>query len=124
MRIRASMLSAALMLVTLPAISEQYPFDEGVWQVTAVESEVAEHLGQRAMKIKGGYATIKGLDLMSGLIEFDIAVTTERGFSGAIYALETAAQNTQRHIAVCKQFGEAVKKLREQTYAATRKKAA
>ena len=46
------------------------------------------------------------------------------GFSGAIYALETAAQNTQRHIAVSKQFGEAVKKLREQTYAATRKKAA
>lgn len=75
-------------LLTDVAQAKEYPFDRDVWKVSAVESEVVEHLGQPAMRIKGGYAQINDLSLRDGVIEFDIAVTSERGFAGAVFRVQ------------------------------------
>jgi hypothetical protein len=67
------------------AQAEAYPFDPDAWTFTAKESEITDYRGERAVKIKGGYATIDDLTILDGVIEFDIAVAEERGFAGAIF---------------------------------------
>jgi len=71
--------------------AEVVPFESGRWNFEANEHEVVDYLGQKAVRIKGGYATIDDLSLESGLIEFDIAVSPERGFSGAIFRVQDLA---------------------------------
>ena len=90
--LRSGRTNIAIMLGSLLAASaadaKEYPFDDALWQIDAAEAEVVNYLGERAMKIRGGYATINGLELENGLIEFDIAVSPERGFAGAIFRVQ------------------------------------
>jgi len=67
---------------------EEAPFDDERWQIEAVESELVDYLGQKALKIKGGAAVLTDTDVRNGLIEFDIAVTEERGFAGIIFRVQ------------------------------------
>ncbi len=67
------------------AHAERYDFDDPLWEVTATESEVVSHLGQKALKIKGGTAHLKDLQLLDGVVEFDVSVARERGFMGALF---------------------------------------
>ncbi|MEO2023433.1 MAG: family 16 glycoside hydrolase, partial [Pirellulaceae bacterium] len=64
---------------------ESVPLDDERWQIEAVESEIVEHLGQQALKIKGGAAMLPDINIRNGLVEFDIAVTPDRGFAGLIF---------------------------------------
>lgn len=61
------------------------PFDDPRWQIEAEEFEVAEYLGQVALKVKGGGALLPDTDIRNGLVEFDVAVTRERGFAGLLF---------------------------------------
>ena len=88
MKSKNLLLVGAMVLIASAASAEQYSLDGDTWQVDAAEAEVVDYLGERAMKIKGGYARIKGLELTNGLIDFDIAVSTERGFAGAIFRVQ------------------------------------
>jgi hypothetical protein len=81
----------SLVLLATAANAETYPFEGDNWQIEAKESEVVEYLGERAVRIKGGYATINGLELEEGIIEFDIAVSEARGFAGAIFRVQDLA---------------------------------
>lgn len=64
------------------------PFDDERWAIESLEHEVVEYLGQSALKIRGGAAMLPDLELRNAMIEFDIAVSGERGFAGLIFRLQ------------------------------------
>jgi len=74
-----------------PPPPESVPFDDERWQIEAAEHEVVEYLGQTALKIKGGGAILPDVDIKNGLVEFDIAITPERGFAGLMFRWQGAA---------------------------------
>ncbi|MEM1250549.1 MAG: hypothetical protein AAGK22_29560 [Acidobacteriota bacterium] len=55
------------------------------WEIDAEEHRFEEHLGRRALLLDRGVATANGVVLRDGVIEFDIAVPSERGFSGILW---------------------------------------
>lgn len=71
-------------MVQIPP-AESVPFDDARWSSNAVESDVVDYLGQRALRIKGGSALLLDADIKNGLVEFDIAVAQERGFAGLVF---------------------------------------
>jgi glyoxylase-like metal-dependent hydrolase (beta-lactamase superfamily II) len=64
------------------------PFSDDRWQIEAVEHEQVEHLGRSALRIRGGGALLPDVDLENGIVEFDVAITPERGFVGLVFRLE------------------------------------
>jgi glyoxylase-like metal-dependent hydrolase (beta-lactamase superfamily II) len=71
-------------MVEIPP-AESVPFDDPRWQIDASDYEVAEYLGQTALSIKGGAAVLPMTNIQNGLVEFDIAITPERGFAGLMF---------------------------------------
>jgi glyoxylase-like metal-dependent hydrolase (beta-lactamase superfamily II) len=67
---------------------ESIPFDDERWQIEAVEFERIDYLGQKALKIRGGAAVLPEMNITNGLVEFDMAVSKERGFAGFLFRLQ------------------------------------
>ena len=74
-------------MVQIPP-AESVPFDDERWVIEAGEHEVVEYLGQTALLMKGGGALLPELDIKNGLIEYDIAITEERGFAGLVFRMQ------------------------------------
>ena len=70
---------------------EEVPFTDERWQIDATEFEIVDYLGQQALKIRGGAAMLPDMNVKNGLVEFDIAVSPERGFAGLIFRLQDDA---------------------------------
>jgi glyoxylase-like metal-dependent hydrolase (beta-lactamase superfamily II) len=70
---------------------EEVPFTDERWQIDALDYEIADYLGQKALKIRGGAAMLPDLNVKNGLVEFDLAVSPERGFAGLIFRLQDEA---------------------------------
>ena len=68
-----------------PPPAENVPFDDERWQFLGNEHEVVEHLGRTALRMKGAAALLPELEIRNGVVEFDIAVSGERGFAGALF---------------------------------------
>jgi glyoxylase-like metal-dependent hydrolase (beta-lactamase superfamily II) len=66
------------------------PFDDERWDIEAVEYELVDHLGERALRIKGGAAVLSDLNVENAMVEFDIAITPDRGFAGLVFRLQDA----------------------------------
>lgn len=81
-------LAFALLLAVMPVAAERYPADSGAWAFDAQEAEVVDHLGERALRIRGGFALLPDVRLTDGLVEFDIAVPADRGFAGAAFRMQ------------------------------------
>ena len=64
---------------------ESVPFTDERWKFDAAEHEIVDHLGKQALKIRGGAAMLTDTNVRNGLVEFDIAVSQERGFAGLIF---------------------------------------
>jgi len=64
---------------------ENVPFDDERWEIDAAEHELVDHLGQQALRLHGGSALLPDMNIRNGLVEFDIAVSQERGFAGLIF---------------------------------------
>jgi len=79
-------LTGEAMVAIEPPVS--VPFDDERWEIDGAETELVDYLGQAALKIKGGSALLPDLDLENGLVEFDIAVTGERGFAGLVFRVQ------------------------------------
>jgi len=75
-------------LATGETSPEGIPFDDEHW---TLQGEVVEHLGQSA--VRGG-AVLKGVVFTDGVIEFDMAVTEQRGFPGVAFRMQDDA-NTE-----------------------------
>lgn len=71
--------------------AQTIPFDSPRWIVDAKESKQVEYLGQKALYLKGGGAVIKDAGFTNGIIEFDIAVSGDRGFMGAVWRMTDPA---------------------------------
>ena len=69
---------------------EAVPFDDERWKIEATASERLTHLGQDAIKIQGGSAVIADTEIENGIVEFDIAVSGERGFAGLVFRQQDA----------------------------------
>lgn len=61
------------------------PFSDERWQIEAEESEQLQHLGQDALRIKGGSALLADTAIKNGIVEFDIATDGARGFAGLMF---------------------------------------
>jgi hypothetical protein len=70
-----------------PARAESVPFSSGRWEIRG-NSRLEPYLGNESLYLKGGIAWLKDVDLLDGIIEFDIAVPDERGFMGAVWRLQ------------------------------------
>jgi glyoxylase-like metal-dependent hydrolase (beta-lactamase superfamily II) len=64
------------------------PFDDESWEIDAKEYEIAEYLGQPALKLLGGTALLPDQDVENCLVEFDIATTGDRGFAGLVFRVQ------------------------------------
>ncbi len=78
--------------------SQPIPFDSERWEISARESKVIDHLGRKSLYLKSGLATIKDAQFTDGVIEFDIAVTGERGFAGAFWRMQDNANYEEFYI--------------------------
>ena len=67
------------------------PFDDQAWTIRAEEHEVVEHLGRKALKLRGGAAILDDLDIRNAMVEFDIAATGDRGFAGLVFRQSDAS---------------------------------
>jgi hypothetical protein len=87
----SSILTGALLLImtmTNLSVPQAVPFDSGRWEWKAVESRVVDHLGRKSLFLKGGIATVADARFTNGSIEFDVALTGERGFMGGIWRVQ------------------------------------
>ena len=70
--------------------AQTVPFDSNRWEIRAKEGKVIDHLGRKSLVLQSGYAIVKDSQFTDGIIEFDIALTGERGFMGAIWRVQDA----------------------------------
>jgi hypothetical protein len=77
----------AVLLLPDAARAEALPPDSPLWEIRATEGRVVEHLGRKALVLKGGDAIVKDSRFTDGVIEFDLAFTGERGFMGAMWRM-------------------------------------
>lgn len=64
--------------------SQTIPFNSENWEFGAKEYRVENYLGKESLFLNGS-ALAKNSKFKNGIIEFDIAVTGERGFMGALW---------------------------------------
>jgi hypothetical protein len=58
------------------ALSAQtIPFDSGRWEIIADSFRTLDYLGQKALYLRGGFASVKDLEFTDGVVEFDICVS-------------------------------------------------
>jgi len=77
-----------ILVCSTAAHSQIIPFNSVRWEIQARESRVMDHLGRTSLYLKSGLAIIKDSQFTDGVIEFDIAVTSERGFMGAFWRMQ------------------------------------
>lgn len=70
--------------------SQTIPFDSDRWQFEGGESRTEDYLGQKSLFLKGGKAILKDSDFVNGIVEFDVAFGTERGFMGGFWRRQDA----------------------------------
>jgi hypothetical protein len=80
----------ALLLVgaLLPSLhAEIIPFDSPRWEIPPNAARVEDYLGQKSLSLKGGVAYLKDVDFTDGIIEFDVAFRSGRGFFGGVFRM-------------------------------------
>ncbi|MGD8428152.1 MAG: hypothetical protein PVH63_10990 [Balneolaceae bacterium] len=73
-----------LLLLKAEAISAQtsVPFDSKMWTINSDAHQLLKYQGKDALYLHNGNAILDGPELKNGIIEFDIAFSGERGFTG------------------------------------------
>src|SRR5450432_3941491 len=61
------------------------PFDAAHWEFEGSDTAPATYLGQPALRIHTGGATLRGVDLATGSIEYDVAFQAEPAFTGVYF---------------------------------------
>jgi hypothetical protein len=76
---------AGIFLFVEAGFGQVVPFDSDRWLIEAEESRIEEHQGQQSLFIQGGGAVIHDSEFMDGIIEYDVVLPDERGFTGAVW---------------------------------------
>lgn len=66
------------------ARSQTIPFNSENWEFNSQDYKIETHLGKESLFLNGS-ALVKNSNFTNGIVEFDIAVTGERGFMGALW---------------------------------------
>jgi len=61
------------------------PFDAAHWEIEGSDSAPASYLGQPALRLHTGAATLRGVDFATGSIEYDVAFQAETAFIGVYF---------------------------------------
>ena len=85
-----STLALCLLTFSTESYSQTIPFDSNRWEIIAKEGKVIDYLGRKSLVLQSGYAIVKDSQFTDGVIEFDIALTGELGFMGAIWRVQDA----------------------------------
>ncbi len=94
----SSILAGTLLSMTGLEPPRTVPFDSGRWRWHAAESRVEDHLGRRSLYLKDGTAIVDGVSFKDGQIEFDVALTSERGFAGGIWSAQDPSNYEQFYL--------------------------
>jgi len=78
--------------------SQTVPFDSERWEIQAKESKVTDYLGRKSLYLQSGFAVVKDSQFTDGVIEFDIAVSEERGFMGAFWRMQDSGNYEEFYI--------------------------
>lgn len=79
---RACVISLLLVFCGVAPVTAQVPFDSGRWEIESQQHLLLEYQGRPALYLYNGVATLRDASLRNGVIEFDIAFSGERGFTG------------------------------------------
>ncbi len=71
--------------VTSSESNEVIPFDSERWDISGVETNIEDYLGQKSLLLKGGVAIVSDSEFTDGIIEYDVAFPDERGFVGVLW---------------------------------------
>lgn len=87
---RSALLSLSLLLLSgsLAAQSRSVAFDSPEWTFDARQAARVEHLGRPALRLESGMAWLPQAAFTNGIIEFDIAIPRQRGFSGVAWRVQ------------------------------------
>lgn len=83
-------LSLTLLLLACSALADSFPFDAEHWSVDGKESRFERYRGRASIFLKEARATLKGVTMRDGVVEFDVAFPLERGFNGLAFRMAAA----------------------------------
>ena len=83
-----ALLMTSAVCAEVPVTPEPVPFDDERWTIEGIEAEQVDYLGEQALRLKGAAAVLEGLDIPNGIVEYDVAVSEERGFAGLVFRLQ------------------------------------
>lgn len=75
--------------------AQAVPFDSDRWELHGTEKKVLDYLGQRSLDLRGGAAIVKDSEFTDGVIEFDIAFSNERNFTGVMWRWQDPANREE-----------------------------
>ena len=71
------------------------PFDAAHWEMEGGDTAPATYLGQPALRIHTGGATLRNVDLATGSIEYDVAFQAEPAFAGVYFRGDDVDNNAE-----------------------------
>jgi len=81
------------------------PFDAAHWALEGEGTAPAPYLGQPALRIRNGAATLRDVDLATGSIEYDVAFQAEPAFAGVYFRADDANNAENFYLRVHKNGG-------------------
>jgi hypothetical protein len=81
------------------------PFDAAHWELEGEGTAAATYLGQPALRIHTGGATLRNVDLATGSIEYDVAFQAEPAFAGVYFRGDDANNAENFYLRVHKNGG-------------------
>jgi hypothetical protein len=63
------------------------PFDGDGWEIDSQQHLLLQYQGKEALYLYNGSAILRDVSLRNGIIEFDIAFSGERGFTGVVWRM-------------------------------------
>jgi hypothetical protein len=91
-------LAGLTLVASLVTASELVPFDSPRWQISAEENRIEEYQGKTSLVLRGGLALVADADFRDGVIEYFCAFPEGRGFVGATWRVQDAANREEFYI--------------------------
>lgn len=85
---RPVLIALALLAAAAGLHAETVPFDDPAWRIEGDAILHLEYQGRQALYLQNGFAVLPEVTLENGVVEFDMAFSAERGFSGAVWRLQ------------------------------------
>ncbi len=98
-------LSLLSLQVNATEIAKTIPFDLEQWEINDKDGKFIDYLGQKSLLLKTGNAIIKDSNFTSGIIEYDIAFSSERTYAGVMWRWQNS-ENYEKFFMRAHQSGQ------------------